>query len=189
MGLSEAHIGLVLGSQTTSFAVGALFGWRLGAVAAKHLLPVLADVGRADLAVTVATRPDRPGWGIWRRLGMETLMESWDDTARSHNRYFLGAASAWIQQRIGGLRATSPGWRTFDIAPAHDDRVTWADVRHTTPVGHAGVAWRRREGTWEFEVEVPEGSVATLRLPGQPPARLPGGGHGLSRPATPGADR
>ncbi|MEB3367181.1 family 78 glycoside hydrolase catalytic domain [Saccharopolyspora mangrovi] len=158
-----------------------------GAVAAKHLLPVLADVGRADLAVTVATRPDRPGWGIWRRLGMETLMESWDDTARSHNHYFLGAASAWIQQRIGGLRATSPGWRTFDIAPVHDDRVTWADVRHTTPEGHAGVAWRRRDDTWEFEVEVPEGSVATVRLPGQPPARLPGGRHGLSRPATPGA--
>lgn len=160
-----------------------------GAVAAKHLLGVLADVGRADLAVTVATRPDRPGWGIWHRLGMETLMEAWDDTARSHNHYFLGAASAWIQQRVGGLRSTSPGWRTFDIAPVQDDRVTWADVRHVTPHGHAGVAWRRREDNWEFEVEVPEGSVATLRLPGQPPARLPAGRHGLNRPATPGAGR
>ncbi|WP_406689717.1 family 78 glycoside hydrolase catalytic domain [Saccharopolyspora sp. ID03-671] len=160
-----------------------------GAVAAKHLLPVLADVGRADLAITVATRPDRPGWGIWRRLGMETLMESWDESARSHNHYFLGAASAWIQQRVGGLRATSPGWRTFDIAPVQDDRVTWADVRHTTPHGHTGVAWRRDEDAWEFEVEVPEGSVATVRLPGQSPARLPGGRHGISRPATPGVDR
>ncbi|GAB3696923.1 family 78 glycoside hydrolase catalytic domain [Saccharopolyspora tripterygii] len=160
-----------------------------GAVAAKHLLGVLADVGRADLAVTVATQPDRPGWGVWQRSGMETLMESWDETARSHNHYFLGAASAWIQQRIGGLRATSPGWRTFDIAPVQDERVNWADVRHSTPEGHAGVAWRRREDTWEFEVEVPRGSVATLRLPGQSPTRLPGGRHGLNRPATPGATR
>ncbi|MEV4729191.1 alpha-L-rhamnosidase C-terminal domain-containing protein [Saccharopolyspora sp. NPDC049426] len=57
------------------------------------------------------------------------------------------------------------------------------------PAGHAGVAWRRRDDSWEFEVEVPEGSVATLRLPGQPPARLTAGRHGLTRPATPEAGR
>ncbi|RRO18047.1 hypothetical protein EIL87_07215 [Saccharopolyspora rhizosphaerae] len=154
-----------------------------GAVAAKHLLPALDEVGSPDLAVTVATRPDRPGWGIWRRLGMDTLMESWDESARSHNHYFLGAASAWIQQRVGGLRSTSPGWRAFDVAPVEDERVTWADVHHTTPEGPAGVAWRRHEGTWELDVEVPEGSVATVRLPGHQPTRLTGGRHRLTRRA------
>ncbi|MER6989031.1 family 78 glycoside hydrolase catalytic domain [Saccharopolyspora hirsuta] len=153
-----------------------------GAVAAKHLLPVLAEHGRPDLAITVATRRDRPGWGVWREAGAATLMEAWDETARSHNHYFLGAAAAWIQQAVGGLRPTSPGWATFDVAPILDDRVGWARTAHTTVRGRAAVAWRRSGGVWELDVEVPETAVAAVRLPGHPDRPLRGGRHALRVP-------
>jgi alpha-L-rhamnosidase len=159
-----------------------------GAVAAKHLLPVLAAHGRPDLAVTVATRRDRPGWGVWRDAGAATLMESWDETARSHNHYFLGAAAAWIQQAVGGLRATSPGWATFDVAPIVDDRIGWARITHTSVRGRIEVAWRRSGGDWELTVEVPDTATATVRLPGHADAALQGGRHRLlgRRPPTSG---
>ncbi|MER7076841.1 alpha-L-rhamnosidase [Saccharopolyspora kobensis] len=162
-----------------------------GAVAAKHLLPVLAAHGRPDLAITVATRRERPGWGVWREAGAATLMESWDETARSHNHYFLGAAAAWIQQAVGGLRPTSPGWASFDVAPILDDRVEWARTAHTTSRGRAAVEWRRSDGTWELEVEVPEAARAAVRLPGHPETSLPGGRHALRLPVAttrPGGD-
>ncbi|TQM36589.1 family 78 glycoside hydrolase catalytic domain [Pseudonocardia cypriaca] len=154
-----------------------------GAVAAKHLMPVLAAHGRPDLAVTVATQRDRPGWGVWRDAGATTLMESWDETARSHNHYFLGAAAAWIQQAVGGLRATGPGWATFDVAPIVDDRIGWARIAHTTVRGRAAVAWRRSDGGWELDVEVPETAVATVRLPGLADTALRPGRHELRLPA------
>ena len=136
-----------------------------GAVGVRHLLPVLAEAGRDDLAITVLTRRTLPGWGAWFTAGESTLLESWDPDARSRNHYFLGSVSAWIQQRVGGLRLTSPGWRSFEVAPVDDPRVTRAHIRHRTPLGDARVAWQRGPGGWRFEVTVPEGAVAHVRVP------------------------
>ena len=148
----------------------------VGAVATRHLLPVLSDAGRDDLALTVLLQRDRPGWGVWFDDGESTLLESWDADARSRNHYFLGSVASWIQQRVGGLRATSPGWTTFEIAPVHDDRVRSASIRHRTPLGDAAVAWRRGPGGWSIDATVPEGATATVRV-GADPIVLPAGVH------------
>jgi alpha-L-rhamnosidase len=153
-----------------------------GSVATKHLLPVLAAHGRPDLAVTVATRRDRPGWGVWHDAGARTLMESWDDTARSHNHYFLGAAAAWIQAAVGGLRCTAPGWATFDVAPIADDRIAWGRAVHDTVRGRAALSWRRSPDGWKLEVEVPADATATVRLPSVPADVLAGGRHVVEVP-------
>jgi alpha-L-rhamnosidase len=146
-----------------------------GALGVRHLLHVLSDAGRDDLAITVLTRRTRPGWGVWFRNGESTLLESWDADARSRNHYFLGSVSAWIQQRVGGLRLTEPGWRRFDIAPILDNRITHASIRHRTPLGKAGSAWERGPGGWRFEVTVPAGAFARIRVPGH--ERLLAGGQ------------
>lgn len=152
-----------------------------GAVGIRHLLPVLSDAGRDDLAITVLTNRSRPGWGAWFRDGESTLLESWDVDARSRNHYFLGSVDAWIQQRVGGLRAAEPGWRRIEIAPVDDSRVTRARIRHRTPLGHAGVSWERGEGGWMLEVEVPEGSAARVSV-GAHEVSLDSGPHRLHLP-------
>ncbi len=88
-----------------------------GAVGVRHLLPVLSAAGRDDLALTVLTQRTAPSWGWWFENGETTLLESWDPDARSRNHYFLGSVAAWIQQRVGGLRVTEPGWTAFEISP------------------------------------------------------------------------
>lgn len=147
-----------------------------GAVATRHLLPVLSDAGRDDLALGVLLQRDRPGWGVWFEGGENTLLESWDADARSRNHYFLGSVASWIQQRVGGLRVTSPGWTAFEIAPVSDDRVRGASIRHRTPSGDAAVSWRRGPGGWMIDASVPEGATATVRL-GADPIVLPAGEH------------
>ncbi|SDY64875.1 family 78 glycoside hydrolase catalytic domain [Herbiconiux ginsengi] len=137
-----------------------------GAVGVRHLLPVLSAAGRDDLALTILTRRTRPGWGAWFENGESTLLESWDPDARSRNHYFLGSVSAWIQQRVGGLRLTEPGWRRFEIAPVDDARVSRASIRHRTPLGEARAAWERGPGGWRFEVTVPAGASARIVVPG-----------------------
>jgi alpha-L-rhamnosidase len=138
-----------------------------GALGVRHLLPVLSDAGRDDLAITILTRRTRPGWGVWFENGESTLLESWDADARSRNHYFLGSVSAWIQQRIGGMRLTEPGWRRFDIAPVVDDRISRASICHRTPLGEVRSAWERGPGGWRFEVTVPPGASARIRVPGE----------------------
>jgi len=136
-----------------------------GAVGVRHLLPVLSDAGRDDLALGVLLQRSRPSWGAWFEEGETTLLEAWDTNARSHNHYFLGSVAAWIQQRVGALRTVEPGWTRFEIAPVDDPRVRRGSARHVTPLGLAAVSWERGPGGRLFHVAVPEGSTALIRLP------------------------
>lgn len=147
-----------------------------GAVAIRHLLPVLSEAGRDDLALTILGGRRRPGWGAWFEAGESTLLESWDADARSRNHYFLGSVAAWIQQRVGGMRLTEPGWRSFEVAPVEDPRVTRASIRHHTPLGTAAVSWQRGPGGWLFDVTVPQGASARVRV-ASGDARLSPGRH------------
>lgn len=150
----------------------------LGALGIRHLLPVLSAAGRDDLALTVLLQRSRPGWGVWFDSGERTLLESWDADARSRNHYFLGSVSSWIQQRVGGLRLTAPGWSEFEVAPVCDDRVTHAAIRHRTPLGDAAVRWSRGPGGLDLLVSVPEGSIALVPAAGED-YRLGAGEHRL----------
>lgn len=149
-----------------------------GAIGVRHLLPVLSAAGRDDLALTLLTRRTPPGWGAWYEAGETTLLESWDADARSRNHYFLGSVSAWIQQRVGGLRVLEPGWRRFEVAPLDDPRVSRADIRHSTPLGEARAKWERGPGGWRFEISVPDGAQAHLRV-GAEEQELSAGEHVL----------
>jgi len=74
--------------------------------------------------------------------------------------------ASWIQQRIGGLRATAPGWTTFDVSPINDPRIVSASIRHRTPHGDANAAWERGPGGWSVQVTVPPGTLATVDIGG-----------------------
>lgn len=137
-----------------------------GAIGIRHLLPVLADAGRDDLALTVLLTRTAPGWGAWYDAGETSLRESWGSDARSRNHYFLGSVSSWIQQRVGGLRATSPGWESFEFRPVDDPRITGASLAHRTARGEAAVRWSRGSGGWLISLSVPAGVTASVRLPG-----------------------
>lgn len=143
-----------------------------GAIGVKHLLPVLSTHGRHDLAVDIATQPDRPGWGAWRRAGSHTLHEHWDADARSHEHFFLGSTGTWMHRFVAGLRPTGAGWSTVDIAPLPDPRVPWARIGHRTPYGPITLEWRRDDTAWHIDTTIPHGVRARLILPGHEPASL-----------------
>lgn len=147
-----------------------------GAVGMRHLLPVLSAAGRDDLALTVLDQRTRPGWGVWLEDGETTLLEAWDAEARSRNHYFLGSVASWIQQRVGGLKLTAPGWSRFEVNPVRDDRVQRGSIRHRTPHGTAGLDWRRGPGGWELEILVPKDALANVVVDGSDLA-LTGGTH------------
>lgn len=159
-----AHVDAVVGGLVADLENRTLGHLDCGAIGVRYLLPVLTAHARDDLALTILTKRTRPGWGVWFEEGGTTLRESWDHDARSHNHYFLGSVASWIQQRVGGMRSTSPGWATFSVDPIVDERVGQARIEHRTVRGQAAVSWRHGNDDtgWEIEVTVPPGSTATL---------------------------
>lgn len=153
----------------------------LGAIGVRHLLQVLSEAGRDDLALDVLLQRTRPGWGAWYEAGERTLVESWDVDARSRNHYFLGSVASWIQQRVGAMRVLEPGWRRFEVRPVDDPRVPGGSIRHRTPLGDAAVSWTRGVGGWAFDVEVPEGATAVV-VAGEARHELAAGTHHLRIP-------
>jgi alpha-L-rhamnosidase len=137
-----------------------------GALSAKYLLPVLSDHGRFDLALDVATQPTLPGWGYWRSRGSATLWESWDENARSHDHYFLGAIGLWLHRWVGGLRPLEPGYRRFEVVLPDTARLERAAVTEVTPAGTIAVSWARDGRRRRVDLTVPPDTTGSVRTPG-----------------------
>jgi alpha-L-rhamnosidase len=136
----------------------------VGHIGSRYLMPVLADHGRAQLALDVLRSSGTPGWKQWLDQGHLTFMEMWE-SPRSYCHYFHGTPSIWLYEGLVGLRRGAEGWRRFTVTPQLDTDVSRARLSRGTRAGRVSVDWDRDRGT--IEVQVPDGSTATLRLPGR----------------------
>lgn len=134
-----------------------------GALGTKYLLPQLTRYGHADTALAVALQTDYPSWGLWIESGATSLWEHWSPTARSHGHYFLGTVDDWLFGSVAGISPASAGWRDIRIEPAVLG-LSSAEAEVRTPLGPAGVSWRREGQTIEVDVEIPIGALATVRV-------------------------
>lgn len=151
-----------------------------GALGTKLLLPVLTATGHAGLAWTVATQTSFPSWGYWRANGATSLWEHWKLDARSRGHYFLGTIDDWLFGDVAGLRPLAPGWRRIGVRPALSTWLEHAEADTLTPYGRAAVSWSHGHDGWRWEIEVPVGSTADVRLPATKPWMIRESGQALS---------
>jgi alpha-L-rhamnosidase len=83
----------------------------------RYLLPVLSDLGFADVAYRVATQRTFPSWGHWLEHGATSLYENWSLAARSRNHHFFGSIVQWFYEHLAGIKPAAPGFRTIQIKP------------------------------------------------------------------------
>ena len=92
--------------------------------------------------------------------------------------------------RVLGVMPTGPGFSTCQIQP-RPGGLEWARGVHPAPQGDIEVAWRRRDGSFELQVTVPEGVAAEVVLPRTDAAQtelvIDGSASPLDRPP-PGID-
>lgn len=153
-----------------------------GALATKHLLPVLTRWGHAATAWAVATQTTYPSWGFWVERGATTLWEHWKEESRSRGHYFLGTVDDWLYSSVAGLAPLAPGWRRAAIAPALTAHLDWAAAHVRTPQGDLAVRWERDDAGVLLEAEVPVGTTADVSLGGTR-RELASGRHSLRVPA------
>lgn len=159
-----------------------------GILGTKYLLHALSDGGRADLAWQVVTQKDQPGWLAWFDQGATTFWEQWNGTA-SRNHIMFGDVSAWLMKNLGGLQLPSyepdaqiEGFRKFILAPQPLAGVTWAKTEYESPYGLIRAHWRIEGEKFLFDVTVPVGAEAEIRLPGATPTTVGSGEHHFTTP-------
>ena len=132
-----------------------------GILGAKYVPRVLADNGRADLALKFFTRRQFPSWGYWVELGLTTLAEHWDGTA-SRNHIMFGDISAWFFTYLAGFRHdwNRAGSKYLEIAPCPVLESCRAEYRNYLSEWHCA-----DDGTFRIELTIPPNCEALLRMP------------------------
>ena len=135
------------------------------------LLPTLADEGHAGTAYALLMQDTEPSWLTMIDRGATTVWEHWngidaDGVAHdSLNHYSKGAVVSFLHRNVAGLRATTPGYRSFRVAPTPGGGLTWASTSHESPYGLIEVGWSLEGAAFVLDLTVPGGTTAEVVLP------------------------
>ncbi|MCX8053696.1 MAG: glycoside hydrolase family 78 protein [Armatimonadetes bacterium] len=142
-----------------------------GFVGTPILLEALTKSGRADLAYTIVTQKDYPGWGYMIANGATTIWELWNYEVgpgmNSHNHPTLGFVSGWFYEALAGLVPDSdhPGWEHFIVKPHVVGNLKWANGRVETVRGVVESTWRFIPEGFALSVKIPHNATATVFVP------------------------
>jgi alpha-L-rhamnosidase len=135
-----------------------------GEVALKPLFMSLADGGYNDILYYMTTRTDIPSYGYFIQQGCTTLPEFWD-LSGSLNHCMMGHIEEWFYSGIGGIRSTSEGFRTMQIAPYFSRNLSHAKVETACGAGRIAVDWTKADNLISASFEVPVNTEAEIVLP------------------------
>ena len=148
-----------------------------GFIGTPLLAPVLTEIGLTELAYKVILQETYPGWLFSVKNGATTIWERWDGWMpevgfnsggmNSFNHYAYGSVVEWFYGTIAGIKPDPdyPGWKRFTIAPIPGGGLTHAKARLQTPYGKVSSSWKIINHRFEFEVEIPANTQATIAFP------------------------
>ncbi len=140
-----------------------------GFLSVPFLLDTLVDAGAADVAYRMLFEDRCPSWLYEVKMGATTTWEAWQamledgsPTNVSYNHYANGCVGDFIYRRIGGLAATAPGYKSFDVRPDYRCGLERASLGYDSVNGRIEVAWERFGGQVELKVRVPQNTRARV---------------------------
>jgi alpha-L-rhamnosidase len=144
-----------------------------GLIGGQYLMRVLSDNGRPDLAWTIATQKDYPGWGYMVGKGATTIWELWNgDTAdpamNSGNHVMLvGDLVIWLYENLAGIKAdpAQPGFKHIIMKPTLVHGLRSVRATHRSPYGIIASEWHWSGTTLDWWLEIPANTTATVYIP------------------------
>jgi alpha-L-rhamnosidase len=160
--------------------------WHLttGFLGTPHLLFVLADNGRTDVAYRLLLNETYPSWGYMLAKGATTWWERWngdtgDPSMNSFNHYAFGSVMAWVYRYAAGIDTlpNAPGFREIVVHPRLDGRMTHARAEYESVYGKIVSDWTGKpEGPFSLRVTIPANTTARIVLPAIADAHITEGG-------------
>ena len=146
-----------------------------GIIGTLYLFHALMQTGRDDLAYTMLTQEDYPGWLHMLNQGGTTVWEAWNGND-SRNHPALGSAGMWLYQGLAGIRPAAPGFKQIIIKPAVVGKLAWVKASHRSMYGAIRSAWKRDGDRLALDVSIPANTTATVFVPAADAANISEGG-------------
>jgi alpha-L-rhamnosidase len=142
-----------------------------GNLCTKYVLEALTENGYADAAYKIATQETYPSWGYMLSKGATTLWERWEyetgGSMNSHNHPMMGSVGSWLYKYLLGILPdiNYPGFEKFIIRPYIIRDLHFAQGDYRSVKGLIRSAWKKQNGTLEFNITIPANSIATVYIP------------------------
>lgn len=149
-----------------------------GFVGVSHLLHVLSDGGRWDVAHTLLVQDSFPSWLFSVKHGATTIWERWDGWTpeggvhkdwgmNSFNHYSLGSCGRWMFESVAGIACDPkhPGFGKVVVNPHVGGTLTWAKGSYDSIRGRIESGWRIENGVLTIDVTVPANVWADVFVP------------------------
>jgi alpha-L-rhamnosidase len=155
-----------------------------GVIGGQYLMRVLSDHGRPDLVYTMAAQTNYPGWGYMLEHGATTIWELWNgDTADSamnsgNHVMLIGDFATWLYEDLAGIRSDpeQPGFKHILMRPQPVGDLKYAKATHRSPYGLIGSDWKYDGLTFDWRIEIPANTTATVCVPAKSLERVLEGG-------------
>ncbi|HEY1661648.1 MAG TPA: family 78 glycoside hydrolase catalytic domain [Verrucomicrobiae bacterium] len=154
-----------------------------GLIGGQYLMRTLTENGREDLAYTIASQKDYPGWGYMIGHGATTIWELWngntaDPTMNSGNHVMLvGDLVIWFYEDLAGIKCdpVTPGFKHIIMHPMPVGDLTYVKASHLSPYGLIASEWRRDGAVFDWRIQVPMNTTATVYVPATSPQNVQAG--------------
>ena len=150
-----------------------------GFLGTSILMPTLTDNGMTDVAYTLLFQRKNPSWLYSVDNGATTIWERWNSYTKengmgpngmnSFNHYAYGAVCQWIWQTCAGIAAdpAQPGFKHIIMRPVPERRLGHLDATYQSAAGLIKSSWHYEGDDWIWTFTIPDGSTATVTLPGE----------------------
>ena len=137
-----------------------------GIFGTQFFFEVLSEHGLHDLAFEAMNKTTQPSYGWWLTQGATTSWEHWNERG-SHNHPMFGGGLVWFYRVLAGMNAdpSKPGYRHIVFKPQPAGDVRFVSYSNQTPYGPTAINWKKNEGSFQLNIEVPVGSTATIYMP------------------------
>lgn len=146
-----------------------------GVVGTQYLMRGLSDLGRSDIAYTLASNTTYPSWGYMAANGATTIWELWNgNTANpqmnSQNHVMLlGDLLTWYYENLAGIRSDDEqvAFKKIIMKPEIIDGLDAVKASHLSPYGEIISNWKKDNARTRFtwEITVPANATALVYIP------------------------
>jgi alpha-L-rhamnosidase len=148
-----------------------------GFLGTPYLCHVLSRFGHSDVAYQLLLQETFPSWLYPVKMGATTIWERWDGikpdgtfqtaSMNSFNHYAYGAIGDWLYRIVVGIDTYEDGvgYKHIKLQPQPGGGLTYANADLQTQYGNVSSHWKIENGIFNWNVEVPANTVATIYVP------------------------
>lgn len=147
-----------------------------GIFGTKYILETLSEYLSPKQVFEIVNSVEYPGWGYMIDRGATTIWETWkeSDNTYSNCHPMFGSVTEWYFRWLAGIRPIPeyPGFEQFILAPFLPDDLDFVNCTYNTPSGSIVSNWKKEQGIYTYEMGVPPGTEARVKLAMMPSDRI-----------------